>query len=671
MPTGMSFFECQEQARKKTGRLVILFGVAVAAIILTTYLAVAFFYVTLADNYPSHRGRNSRHRYSAEYKPMAERPSMWEPPLLACVGTGVLAVVGVGTLVKLGQLRSGGRAVAESVGGRAINANIAGPQERKIINVVEEMAIASGIPVPPVYILDEDSLNAFAAGYTPRDAVVTVTRGSVELLTRDELQGVVGHEFSHILNGDMRLNIQLMGVLHGILAIGLIGWFIMRLAFNSGGRSSRRSKDGGGTLLILALGGTLMVIGYVGTFFGNLIKAAVSRQREFLADASSVQFTRNPLGIAGALKKIGGLAGGSRIEHHAAAQVSHMFFGQASASWLDFLLATHPPLTERIRRVDPAWDGKFTTVAPLDSEPATPKTAPAAEPVLAGLAAVAASAAMMRAVDKVGRPSQVQLAQAASLIEQLPDSVKAAAHEPFAARALVYAMLIDKDQETQGRQLDHLRRHAEPGTAAECERLLPEVQALDDRQRLPALDLAMPALRQLSQPQYATFRDSVERLIRTDDKVELFEWMVQQLVLRNLAPQFNQAGPPRVQYYGLGRLTRECSLLLSTLAYIGQRDATAAGAAFDAGAQCLGEIAFPLQIVEAAACKFGTLEVALDQLDQTAPRLKRQIVEACSATVLADGRVTTREAELLRGILAILGCPVPPLAGASDEGPMA
>jgi hypothetical protein len=446
----------------------------------------------------------------------------------------------------------------------------------------------------------------------------------------------------------------------------------MRLAFNSGGRRSRRSKDGGGALLILALGGTLMVIGYVGTFFGNLIKAAVSRQREFLADASSVQFTRNPLGIAGALKKIGGLAGGSRIEHHAAAQVSHMFFGQASASWLDFLLATHPPLTERIRRVDPAWDGKFTTVALPDSAPDAREVAAfAAKPVLAGLAAPAASAAMMRAVDKVGRPSQVQLAQAASLIEQLPDSVKAAAHEPFAARALVYAMLVNKDQETQGRQLDHLRRHAEPGTAAECERLLPDVQALDDRQRLPALDLAMPALRQLSQPQYATFRDSVERLIRTDDKVELFEWMVQQLVLRNLAPQFNQAGPPRVQYYGLGRLTRECSLLLSALAYTDQRDPTAAGAAFDAGAQCLGEIAFPLQIVEAAACKFSTLEVALDQLDQTAPRLKRQIVEACSATVLADGRVTTREVELLRGILAILGCPVPPLAGGSDEGPMA
>jgi hypothetical protein len=466
----------------------------------------------------------------------------------------------------------------------------------------------------------------------------------------------------------MRLNIQMIGVLNGILTIGIIGWYIMRVGINSGGRRVRRSSKGGGSqLALIALGAALMVIGSVGTFFGNLIKSAVSRQREFLADASSVQFTRNPLGIAGALKKIGGLARGSKIVNDAATQISHMFFGQACVSWLDFMLSTHPPLAERIRRINPTWDGQFTEAGPLEWERVVrkPLPKPFPKPVFSGFASAAGAGvafASTATVGRVGRLRESQLADAASLIEHLPESVRTAAREPFTARALVYAMLVNTKAESQTRQLAYLRERTEPGTAVETERLLADVRAMDERCRLPALDLAMPALRRLSQPQYITFRDSFVSLVSTDGKEELFEWMLRQMVLRNLESQFSRANPPGVRYYGLGRLTRQCSLLLSTLAYLGHRDFDAAQAAFAAGVRCLDETVPSLPMVETDACDLEVLETALNQLNQVAPKVKRKIVEACSATVFADHRMTVREAELLRGILAVLGCPMPPFA---------
>jgi Zn-dependent protease with chaperone function len=274
-----------------------------------------------------------------------------------------------------------------------------------LLNVVEEMALASGTPTPPVYLMDrEDGINAFAAGFSPNDAVIGVTRGTATRLDRDELQGVIAHEFSHILNGDMRLNLRLMGLLHGILIIGMLGYFILRMSFFSQGR--RRSRDGKDGVPIVVIGAGLAVIGFAGTFFGNLIKAAVSRQREFLADASAVQFTRHPDGIAGALKKIGGFAQGSSIENPNAPIASHMFFGRATSGF-NAMFATHPPLAERIRRVDPSWDGEFPeNVGRADVDGASRATALGA----AGFAgAAAASTGLTGAVASIGQPGPAHL----------------------------------------------------------------------------------------------------------------------------------------------------------------------------------------------------------------------------------------------------------------------
>ncbi|HXI03315.1 MAG TPA: M48 family metallopeptidase, partial [Candidatus Saccharimonadales bacterium] len=288
----MDFFEQEESARKRSRLLVVLFILAVAGIILTVYLASTIFWFAYLAG-----------------KLHADTFRMWDPRLMAAVAFGTGTIIGLGSLYRISTLRrGGGEAVAGFLGGRLLDRSTRNADERRLLNVVEEMALASGIPVPAVFVLEKErSINAFAAGYSRDHAVIGVTRGCMELLSRDELQGVIGHEFSHILNGDMLLNIRLMGLVHGILVIALIGYMLLR-----GGRSSRK----GGSQIVL-IGAILYVVGYLGVIFGKIIRAAVSRQREFLADASAVQFTRNPEGIAGALKKIGGLMYGSRIRRRA------------------------------------------------------------------------------------------------------------------------------------------------------------------------------------------------------------------------------------------------------------------------------------------------------------------------------------------------------------------
>jgi Zn-dependent protease with chaperone function len=321
-----NFFQQQDSARRKTFQLVVYFVMAILILIALVYgllLALSM--------------------HSA-----GEPVSWWQPELLLLAAPGVGLVVGGASAFKVAQLRSGGQAVALMMGGKEIPGTTTDARQKRLLNVVEEMALAAGVPVPPVYVLEEPGINAFAAGYAPGDAVVAVSQGCLNYLSRDELQGVVAHEFSHVLNGDMRLNIRLIGLIFGIMALSIIGRILM---FTSGGRSSGRNNSRGG-LMLLGLG--VLVLGLVGAFFGRLIMAAVSRQREYLADASAVQFTRNPDGIGGALKKIGGLAEGSRIDNPQAAEAGHMFFANAFAGGgFAGLLATHPPLIERIRRLDP------------------------------------------------------------------------------------------------------------------------------------------------------------------------------------------------------------------------------------------------------------------------------------------------------------------------------
>ena len=645
----MDFFQSQEQARKKTGLLVGYFVLAVILIIATVYLAIA---AVLKFAEPAAREGVE-----------LTLPSLWDPQLFGAVAAGTAALIAGGSLYKIAALSGGGHTVAELMGGRLLHPQTSDLDERKILNVVEEMAIAAGTPVPPVYLLEnEEGINAFAAGHSPNDAVVGVTRGCIQTLSRDELQGVIGHEFSHILNGDMRLNLRLMGVLFGILLIGLAGYILLRSTSGYRVRVNDRDDDRGGRNVLPLIGLALYVIGYVGVFFANLIKAAVSRQREFLADASAVQFTRNPDGIAGALKKIGALSAGSKILEPRAAEASHMFFGSAGgAGQLFGLLETHPPLVERIRRLDPSFDGDFSKVSL-----ALPDDRAAAAPVAVRQPrARSFSFNPAEAVGRVGTIGAPHLLYAAGLLEDLGPALTAQVRDPLGGQATIFGMLLDPAEAVSQQQLSWLDRNAHPAVVRQMRAVLPEVRKLAPEARLPLVEMAVPALRQMSPAQMRDFLAGVKALVEADNKLTIFEYALQRLLLRHLVAYFVKRPSHPPQYTSYEPLVEPANVVLSSLARGGQSTTEAAAAAFEAGATAL-DWSSRFELSPEGSTDLIQLDGALRTLDLASRPLKKQILLACAATIGADGRVTVEEGELLRAISDSLDCPMPPILDAAE-----
>ncbi len=629
------FFELQDRARRHTKRLVLLFGLAVIGMAAMLYLAAAMLLGYEHDPYTGAVVLNVR----------------WLDPLLMLqVGIATSLVVGGASLYRMASLSGGGRVVAEGLAGKLIHANTEDPLERRILNIVEEMAIASGIPTPPVYLMqDEEGINAFAAGYTPSDAVIGLTRGCADQLSRDELQGVIAHEFSHILNGDMRLNIRLMGVLFGILVIGLIGNLLLRSSMYGSLMRSRNRRDNS-TQVLLVIGFVMMCVGFVGTFVGNLLKASVSRQREFLADASAVQFTRNPSGIAGALKKIGNYVTGSEMKHPSALESSHLFFGRALSSGLNSLFATHPPLDERIARLDPSWGQA--------GEP-LPSPAPGVAGKGFGPALGFSPEPATDALAQIGNFSMPHLQRAGDLIGRLAVSLIEASHEPYGARALVYGLLMNSERDVRRRQFELLRGQAEEGVPALVESLLPEVDGLETSARLPLIDLALPALRGLSKDQYRRFRHVVGELVLADAEISLFEWVLQRLLLAHLRPHFEGIAGPRLRRASFKGLADPCAQVFSALVAASSNSDVSIERAFS-------EVANALELPEIRLLPFGRvgfreLDSALDFLSELTPPMKKKFLSACARLITADHEVTPDEAELFRAIADSLGCPMPPL----------
>jgi Zn-dependent protease with chaperone function len=545
----MDFYGHQDSARKRTGWLVVLYGLAVAGIALALYVVVR---MVLGG--------------SEAGEPI---PGFWQPELFFGVAVGVLAVVLAGSLFKTAQLSGGGPAVARSLGGRPVLPNTTDPDERRVLNVVEEMALAAGVSVPQVYMLDaEDGINAFAAGFSTRDAIIGVTRGCVRQLTRDELQGVIAHEFSHIVNGDMRLNIRLIGVLFGILMITVIGQIIFRTTqFSGGGGRSRDNKRGGNPLPLLGL--AMIIIGYIGVFFANLIKSAVSRQREFLADASAVQYTRNPSGIAGALKRIGGFAAGAKVRNAHASEASHLFFGDAIGSSLMSLFATHPPLKERIRRLDPAVNPQIAAWA------ASAPSAGAAPAAVSGFAAGRSAGA-----------GTVDLAAAQSLLATVPKALREAARDPVAARTLIYALLRAARSDVRARQ-DEAMRSLDPQAESRLAALAAATVSLPAALRLPLAELAIPTLKILPRADYQVFRRVMQRLTEADDQIDLFEYALQHLIVRHVEPSFGKVSAAPIRYRTVDQVLPACRTVMTALAAWGTESHEAAAAAFEEGMRML------------------------------------------------------------------------------------
>jgi Zn-dependent protease with chaperone function len=634
----MDFFGHQADARKKTSLLVVYYILAVILIIVAVYtaFAVAIFGVGLKTQGPGE----------------ADLTHLWNPEVFLGVLIGTVIVVAAGTLYKIGQLARGGAAVAQMLGGRRVAPNTTAPAERRLLNVVEEMSIASGTPVASVYILDDEAgINAFAAGFSQSDAVVAATRGCVERLTRDELQGVIAHEFSHILNGDMRLNIKLTGILHGILLISLIGYWIMR---SSGSRGSSRSKKGGGQIALL--GFLLWIIGYIGVFFGKLIKSAVSRQREFLADASAVQFTRNPDGLAGALKKIGGCAGGSRVMSSNAEQASHFFFANGLADSFMSMFATHPPLAERIARIDPVFS----------AERGQARRAAAETTEAAGMAAGFSGTGTRKiavksdnVVASVGQPGLDHLAYASRLLSSIPPGIDSAIRNPASASAAVYCLLLSGRAETLEAQRKYLKANADAACMQHVDRLAPEMAQLGPEYRIALADIAVTALREMSREHYDRFIANIDWLTAADQEIDLFEYALKALVKRRLQPVFSTVDKAVIQYYDIKPLTGDACRLASCIAYWGADRTENAVRAFNAGISRMG--LGTQAIVPADQCGLDMVDAAIRNLNHGSPFVKKRVIEGCIECIATDGRITVDEAELVRAIADGLDCPVPPI----------
>jgi Zn-dependent protease with chaperone function len=620
----MNFFESQDRVRKNTFQLVFLFALAVVTLIIMTNILFMVVFGFINNEQMQSGG--------AFFRQMD-----WQT--FAAVSAAVCVVVLAGSLYKIMALSSGGKAVAEGLGGQLVPQNTDDLKQRKLLNVVEEMAITSGTPVPPVYLLaGEPGINAFAAGFTPRDAVIGVTQGLIDHLSREQLQGVIAHEFSHIFNGDMRLNIRLIGVLNGIVIIGLAGYYLLySTSFSRRGRSNDKSAGG---MLALAIG--------------------------LMADASAVQFTRNPDGIAGALKRIGGLEFGSKVENPGAPEVSHAFFAQGVSGFMQMLSATHPPLSKRILRIDPHWNGEFDSSDTIDSlgnvEEAGKKESMTHEALAKKVTAMAVGAAMgdvANAIDQIGNPKPETINHARSLIAGLSTVIKEAAREPYGARAVIYSLELDSGQALRDRQLEYLQKHADPDVFALTHKLLLEMDGLDIKYRLPIIDIAIPALKQLSLNQYQAFRDNLVALIEMDSRVDLLEWSLQKILFNHLDGQFFKRVRTNTSYVLAVQLKKEIELTLSVMAYAGDQDQNEIEAAFIAATQSF-EFG-GLQLLAKNEISLSDMDRSLQKLEKLKPQAKLQLLKACAASVVHDQKISPVEVELLRAFSDVLGCPMPPI----------
>ncbi len=645
----MNFFAQQERARSHTKRMLFLFVLAVGCIVAAIDL-VLFIAVGVSE-------RDHTAHVSASVAPQ----------VMFVTSLGVLAFIGVCSLYKITTLRSGGAAVAEQLGAARVEPTSPDFAHRRLRNVVEEMAIASGVPVPEIYILeDEPAINAFAAGYTPSDAAVTVTRGAMDKLTRDELQGVIAHEFSHVLNGDMRLNIRLMGVLFGILVIGIAG---RKMLENAG-----RSRDSGGFVIF---GIAILAIGYIGVFFGRLIKASISRQREYLADASAVQFTRQPNGIGGALKKIGALVEGSKLESSEKEEVAHMLFGDG-VGYSD-MFATHPPLEKRIKAIDPQFNPReFTQIAAAWTNPVPMGADDDANASISGFAP-AGTASAPRSTAGAGSmpgaatplkldaaqitqrgtlPTRDDIANASAIRTSIPERLRVAAHMPTAATQIIFALTLDNDTQRRTQQLGIVEKYFDASTRKGTDELCQGMAGLHPLQRLPLAQLAFPSLRRLPRPQLQTFLIVLNQLALLDGKSAIEDYCLGKLITVQVIDALDPSKARPNGSQKLPPLAAELADVFAIVAEYGSDNPADAERAYLLGMREVLPDAIP---VYSGRKEWSlALDKALPKLDQLLPAGKELLVRGLTQAISADGVVTIVEAELLRAICAAVHCPLPP-----------
>jgi Zn-dependent protease with chaperone function len=632
----VSFFERQRAAKVSSVRLVVLFIAAVVGIVLAVDV-VAFVLF---------------HR----------QPPATLAGVLAATSVGMLLIIAGGSITKTLSLRSGGAALAQSMGAAAVDPTTTDPVLRRYVNVVEEIALASGVPMPRLFVMEQEpGINAFAAGYTPADAAITVTGGALKQLNRDELQGVIGHEFSHVLNGDMRLNIRLIGLLNGILLLGLIG---LRVLGSGAGRGSR--DNNAAPIFVIAF--AMLALGFIGQFFASMIKAAVGRQREWLADASSVQFTRNPQGLEGALKKIAGLPTGSELTNaRNAKEVSHMLFGEGSRAGR--LFASHPPLMERIAALDPSF--KPEQVAKLQEQWAAAPPNGLAEDAALGLVGTAPPAPApapaqaptqvpvqpAQVSDRVGAMSQSDLYRGQQLSARVPQRHRQLAGQASTAVPLVLAMALGDEDSVRSRQLASIAARLGDDTAAATEQMTTDLDALPLLLRLPVVSIAVPALGARPPEQVRALILTLDEMALADGSISVFEYCLTRMIggyARDVADPSGRSKPGKAS---VATVQSAATTLLAAIAAAGNSDPAAKERAFTSAMRYLmpnSTVAFrpPDDVWQA-------LDSVWEPLDSLDAKNKQRLVEALVVAISDDGQLGIAEAELLRTACGLLHCALP------------
>lgn len=631
----MNFFAAQEEARKASRKLVWWFGLCVLGVVSLLY---CLFIILGKLAGPSQDTGMDVNLQGQELH--LEPIGFWEPGIFLATFVGVGGLILIGSLFKLARLSGGGAVVASDLGGRLVDPDTREPLERRLLNVVEEMAIASGIPVPDVWIMDaEQGINAFAAGTDPSNAVIGVTRGTLEQLGRAELQGVIAHEYSHILNGDMKLNMRLTGWIFGLVMISILGRLMLQsLRFM---RGSRNSKGGGVILAIVLIGVAVWLIGSIGVLFARMIQAAISRQREFLADASAVQFTRYPDGIAGALKKIGGYATHGQVQCAKATETRHMFFASSN---LSSVLATHPPLEERIKAIDPAWEGQMLQGG---SNPVAAEEFKGAM----GFSGASPFASATEAAAAVAADGSHGQDNATARQQTAAESSTQATPGMIQAKGGLLGLLLKPSEKEQARSL--MQQHSVESETIEHALLVCE-HAHDSTaaDKLSLVDASLPYLRRMSVDEASQYLAAVESLIAMDGQIDLFEFMLQQVCQRHIEMGIGIRQPSPIRHKFLHALDCEVAQVLAIFAAIANDDQALA----PAKAEFLEHTGRDLTTPE---MDFAAASEALKKMDAATPIVKRQILRLCWLTVHQDGKVNDSEAEMLRAVAEALGCALP------------
>ncbi len=624
------FFEQQSEAIRSSRRLIFYYSIAV--LLTTAYNVILIILISF-----------SVYLLGAAYlyrSIVIDISAFWNPGVILAISLLTVLTILASSLYKLRQLSRGGYVLAELLGGRPVPYDTKDPLERTLLNVVEEISIASGLPRPEVFLLSQEKgINAFAAGNSPDDAVIGVTEGCLESLTRDELQGVIAHEFSHILNSDMRLNSRIIGVLHGLLFIAMAGYRICRSAY----RPLKYRSGGRGSLIravIIIYGFIMVAFNYIGIILAKIIRCAVSRQREHLADAAAVQFTRNPAGIASALRKIAAPAGGSFIRSLHAKEAAHIFIADSRSD--DIILrvfSTHPPIEERIRRISPP---------PETGGEIRPGEEPGRIPVTGE--AIAASAGTIR-------PESI--AYASEIIRNIPVELFTAAHTLKGSEALLYALLLGDDPHPRRRQERRIRTYAGDELLTESLRIREETLRLKVEHTLPLLDISLVTLKRLDKRSYRRITANVEDLIEADSRVSLFEFGIRKAIQYHLRPSFEKPDPLQVKYHSLKNLRPQCEMVLSTLARHGSEE-DRKETAFRKSAGAL-DPETKYRFLSEKECGLPEMYEALEDMNNSSPEMKRALIRSFAVCVAADGWVSPEQYELIRIIGDTLGVPFPPL----------